>query len=52
MVTETELAALRSLAEQTGTSLSGLCHDLIVRGVATALPDDSEVIRDRTTKET
>lgn len=34
MVTETEHDALQSIAKQTGTSLSALCHAILVKAVS------------------
>ena len=37
MVTETEYDALKSVAEQTGRSLSALCHGFLVQAISASL---------------
>lgn len=37
MVTETEYDALKSVAEQTGSSLSALCHGFLLQAVSASM---------------
>lgn len=51
MVTENEYASLQLCAKRSGKSLSALCHDLLVKAVATQPPDTFGNRKIRQTKE-
>lgn len=47
MVTETEYDALQTIAKKAGTSMSRLCHDLLVKAISTSQPASSDKTQTR-----